>query len=124
MVSSAVEVAVTESTVSPEIDSVTPVEVVVTELIPAPADDHSVTSDAISTYCPRGTACGGNEYFRFSYRAGTKVRHIHIRGGNTDSPIAQAKVQEVRSQLAAGIPPAEIAAMLRNRGITQTPSCD
>jgi hypothetical protein len=41
--------------------------------------------------------------------------HIHIRGGNTDSPRAQAKVQEVRSLLAAGIHPAEIAAMLRNQ---------
>jgi hypothetical protein len=30
------------------------------------------------------------------------------------SPIAQAKVAEVRSLLAAGISPAEIAAMLRN----------
>ncbi len=101
MVNSAVEVAVTESTVSPgNDDSVTPVEVV-TALFAAPADDHSVT-DAISTYCPRGTACGGNKYFRFSYRAGTKVWHIHIRGGNTDSPIAQAKVQEVRSALESG----------------------
>jgi len=48
-----------------------------------------------------------------SYREGGRVRHVHIKGGNTDSPIAQAKVGEVRSLLAAGIPPAEIAAMLR-----------
>jgi hypothetical protein len=44
------------------------------------------------------------------------MRHIHIRGGNTDSPIAQAKVQEVRSLLAAGISPADIAATIRNSG--------
>jgi hypothetical protein len=69
-------------------------------------------SKAISIYEPRGTARSG-KYFRFSYRDGSRMRHIHIRGGNTDSPIAQAKVQEVRSLLAAGIPPAEIAAMLK-----------
>jgi hypothetical protein len=43
------------------------------------------------------------------------MKHIHIRGGNTDSPIAQAKVQEVRSLLAAGIAPSEIAAMLKTQ---------
>ncbi len=78
-----------------------------------PSDD-SVSSNckAISTYRPRGTARGG-EYFRFSYRDGSKMRHIHIRGGNTDSPIAQAKVQEVRSLLAISVRPAEIVEMLR-----------
>ncbi|TAF90508.1 MAG: hypothetical protein EAZ49_08320 [Oscillatoriales cyanobacterium] len=67
---------------------------------------------AISTYRPRGTARSG-EYFRFSYRDGSRMRHIHIRGGNTDSPIAQARVEEVRSLLAAGAKSAEIVEMLR-----------
>jgi hypothetical protein len=75
-------------------------------------NDDSVSSKAISIYSPRGTARSG-EYFRFSYREGSRMRHIHIRGGNTDSPIAQAKVQEVRSLLASGVSPAEIAAMLK-----------
>jgi hypothetical protein len=75
------------------------------------AEDDSV-SKAISTYQPRGTARSG-EYFRFSYRDGLRMRHIHIRGGNTDSPIAQAKVQELRSLLASGVPPAEIALSLK-----------
>jgi len=102
-----VEVAVTEST--PDgIDSVTPAEVAVTESTPG-SDYFS----AVSTYKPRGTA-RGKEYFRLSYKCGGgKVRHVHIRGGNTDSPIAQAKVQEVRSLLASGVSPAQIAAMLR-----------
>jgi hypothetical protein len=96
-------------------DSVTSnAEVGVTESIPEPAD--SVTRNAVSTYRPRGTARGMEEvpleYFRFSYREGSKVRHIHIKGGNTSSPIAQARVAEVRSQLAAGIPPTEIAKLL------------
>jgi hypothetical protein len=77
-----------------------------------PSNTDSVTLNAISTYRPRGTARSG-EYFRLSYRIGGRVIHQHIRGGNTDSPIAQAKVQEVRSLLAAGMAPAEIAAMLK-----------
>jgi len=113
-----VEPVVTESKVPPaENDSVTPVEPVVTESKVPPAEDDSVTTNAISIYRPRGTARGIEnvplEYFRFSYREGSKVRHVHVRGGNTNSPIAQAKVAEVRSLLAAGIAPSEIAAMLR-----------
>jgi hypothetical protein len=94
------------------IDSVTPVEVAVTESTPAPGNDDFLPIDAVSIYQPRGTARGGPKYYRMSYKEGGKVRHIHIRGGNTDSPMAQAKVAEVRSLLAAGIPPAEIATTL------------
>jgi hypothetical protein len=88
------------------------VQIADTEYTVPPADNDDSVSKAISTYTPRGTARSG-EYFRFSYRDGARMRHIHIRGGNTDSPIAQAKVAEVRSLLAAGISPAEIAAMLK-----------
>ena len=98
------------STFKPAADSVTPVEVAVTESTPEPAAD--CLANAVSIYKPRGTA-RGKEYYRLSYKDGGKVRHVHIRGGNTDSPMAQAKVQEVRSLLAAGIAPAEIAAMLK-----------
>jgi hypothetical protein len=110
------QVADTEYTVPPGNDdsvSTDKAQVADTEYTVPPGNDDSVPSKAISTYRPRGTARSG-EYFRFSYRDGSRMRHIHIRGGNTDSPIAQAKVAEVRSLLAAGISPAEIAAMLRN----------
>ena len=108
-----VEVAVTESTVPPGNDSVTPVEVAVTESKPAPGNDDFQPLDPISIYQPRGTARGGPKYYRMSYKECGKVRHIHIRGGNTDSAIAQAKVQEVRSLLADGVPPAQIAVLLK-----------
>jgi hypothetical protein len=107
-----VESAVTESTPPPAVDSVTPVELAVTESNP-PAGDDYLALNAVSTYRPRGTARGG-EYYRLSYKEGGRVRHIHIRGGNTDSPIAQAKVAEVRSLLASGVPPAKVAALLRS----------
>jgi hypothetical protein len=110
-----VEPAVTESTLLSAVDSVTPVEPAVTESN-SPVRDDYLALTAVSTYRPRGTARGG-EYYRLSYKDGRRVRHVHIRGGNTDSPIAQAKVQEVRSLLAAGVSPAEIAAMLRNQSL-------
>ena len=95
--------------------SVTSAEVAVTELTLPPGDDDYLPFDPISTYRPRGTAPeSGRKYYRLSYREGGRVRHQHIRGGNTDSPIAQAKVAEVRSLLSAGIAPAEIATMLKN----------
>ena len=90
-------------------DSVTAVEVAVTESSTPESADYL---SAVSVYKPRGTA-RGKEYFRLSYKDGGKVRHCHIRGGNTDSPIAQAKVQEVRSLLASGMSPAQIAEYLR-----------
>jgi len=110
------QIADTEYTVPPadNYDSVSidNAQIADTEYTVPPADNYDSVSKAISTYRPRGTARSG-EYFRFSYRDGSRMRHIHIRGGNTDSPIAQAKVQEVRSLLAAGIPPHEIAAILK-----------
>jgi hypothetical protein len=92
-------------------DSPTSAELAVGESRPS-GDDKYLALNAISTYQPRGTARGG-KYFRLSYKDGGKVRTVHIRGGNTDSPIAQAKVQEVRSLLAAGMSPAQVAGMLR-----------
>ncbi len=102
-------------------DSVSPVstfadteytaEVADTEYTVETADIDSV-SKAISIYKPRGTARSG-EYFRFSYRDGSRMRHIHIRGGNIDSPVAQAKVAEVRSLLAIGVSPVQIAFTLK-----------
>jgi len=105
-----VEPAVTESN-SPAVDSVTPVEPAVTESNFL-GDGEYLALNAVSTYRPRGTARGG-EYYRLSYKDGSRVRHVHIRGGNTDSPIAQAKVKEVRSLLAAGMSPKEVAALLK-----------
>ena len=94
-----------------KIDSLTPVEPAVSESN-FPADSEYLAINAVGTYRPGGTARSG-QYYRLSYKKGSRVRHIHIRGGNTDSPIAQAKVQKVRSLLAAGITPAEIAHLLK-----------
>jgi hypothetical protein len=62
-------------------------------------------SGPVATYRPKGTARGG-EYFRFSYRAGEKMKHLHIPGGNTGSVLAQsraAEVMELRQRAASSI---------------------
>ncbi|MEG4013109.1 MULTISPECIES: hypothetical protein [unclassified Microcoleus] len=91
-------------------DSVTPVEPAVTES-DSSGDGKYLALNAVSTYRPRGTARSG-EYYRLSYKEGGRVKHIHIRGGNTDSPISQAKVAEVRALLAAGVSPRAIGESL------------
>jgi hypothetical protein len=113
-VSEAIAPAEVDTESNPPIDSVSesiaPAEV---DTESNPPIDSVSRCKAISTYRPRGTARGG-EYFRFSYRDGsTKMRHLHIRGGNTDSAIANSRAEEVRAKISAGIRPAEIAEMIR-----------
>ena len=95
-----------DTELNPPVDSVSPEPD--TESNP-PVDS---VSRAISRYRPKGTARGG-EYFRFSYRSGKKMKHVHIRGGNTDSALANARCEEIREALAAGMSPAEIVKMIR-----------
>jgi len=81
-VTSSAEVGVTESIPEVGVTESIP-EFGVTESIPRAEPADSVTSSAVSTYRPRGTARGIEnsplEYFRFSYREGSKVRHVHIQ---------------------------------------------
>jgi len=88
------EVGVGESIAPAPDDSPTLAEVGVGESS-APDGETDYFLDPISIYKPRGTARGG-QYYRLSYKDGGKVRQVHIRGGNINSPIAQAKVKEVR----------------------------
>ena len=102
----------TESTPEPvEFDSVSTPIALDTESIAPPADTESTpepvefdsVSGPVATYRPKGTARGG-EYFRFSYRAGGKMKHLHIPGGNTGSVLAQSRAAEVMELAAAGTP--------------------
>ncbi|MBE9122877.1 hypothetical protein IQ269_19260 [Tychonema sp. LEGE 07199] len=96
---------VTESI--PPDDSVTPEPV--TESIPL---NDSVTK-SVSRYRAKGTARGG-EYFRFSYRQRSKIKHVHIPGGNTDSVLAQQRAAEVMELSAAGVPAVDICDRIRS----------
>jgi len=77
-----------------------------------PVEFDSV-SGPVATYQPKGTARGG-EYFRFSYRAGEKMKHLHIPGGNTGSILAQSRAAEVMGLAAAGVPSLEICDRIKS----------
>ncbi|MEG4070923.1 hypothetical protein QUA42_26960 [Microcoleus sp. Pol11C2] len=70
-------------------------------------------SGPVATYRARGTARSG-EYFRFSYRAGKKMKHLHIPGGNTGNVLAQSRAAEVMELAAAGVPAVEICDRIRS----------
>jgi hypothetical protein len=120
---SIVSSADTESTPEPvEFDSVSVQPIALdTESIVSPTDTESTpepvefdsVSGPVATYRPKGTARGG-EYFRFSYRAGSKMKHLHIPGGNTGSVLAQSRAAEVMELAAAGIPSLEICDRIKS----------
>jgi len=94
-----------------DIDSVSIAPPADTESISEPVEFDSV-SGPVHRYRPKGTARGG-EYFRFSYRAGEKMKHLHIPGGNTGSVLAQSRATEVMELAAAGVPSLEICDRIR-----------
>jgi hypothetical protein len=98
--------------VPPPLDSVSTAPPADTESIPDPVCLDSV-SGPVATYRPKGTARGG-EYFRFSYRAGGKMKHLHIPGGNTGSVLAQSRAAEVMELAAAGVPSLEICDRIKS----------
>ena len=104
----------TESIPEPvEFDSVSVQPIALdTESKPEPVKFDSV-SGPIATYRPKGTARGG-EYFRFSYRAGGKMKHLHIPGGNIGSVLAQSRAAEVMELAAAGVPSLEICDRIKS----------
>jgi len=95
-----------------EFDSVSTAPPADTESIPDPVCPDSV-SGPVATYRPKGTARGG-EYFRFSYRVGGKMKHLHIPGGNTGSVLAQSRAAEVMELAAAGVPSLEICDRIKS----------
>jgi hypothetical protein len=95
-----------------EFDFVSIVSPADTESTPEPVGIDSV-SGPVATYRPKGTARGG-EYFRFSYRAGSKMKHLHIPGENTGSVLAQSHATEVMELVAAGVPLLEICDRIKS----------
>ncbi len=57
----------------------------------------TITEKSVSEYQPGGTAGKSNKYYRFSYRKNNRVKHIHIKGGNTCNPIAIKRKQLVEA---------------------------
>ncbi len=65
---------------------------------------NNISELAVTEYQPRGKAGGNNKYYRFSYREGKRVKHIHIKGGNTCNPIAIKHKDLVKAWIREDIP--------------------
>jgi hypothetical protein len=91
-----VEVVIESKSLNPEIDSIT-----------------TNPCGAIGKYHARGNTRGNPKYWRFSYRDGRRVRHVHIPGGNCTNPVAVARADLVRHAIANGRSAPEILELIR-----------
>jgi hypothetical protein len=85
-------------------------------------DDISITSEpVIETKTIGGGGlnqyeCKGstNKYWRYSYRVGGKLKHLHIRGGNERSPLVKTRVATLSAHIEAGWNSAAIATLIKS----------
>lgn len=54
------------------------------------------------------------EYFRLSYRDGSRVKHIHIRGGNVNSLLAQSRVLKLQNAINNGASLEDILTLIKH----------
>lgn len=54
------------------------------------------------------------QYFRYVWMEGRKLRHLHIKGGDTDNPKAIAMKQMVVRAIAIGMSPMEIQNLIKS----------
>jgi hypothetical protein len=88
---------------------------VVSESKSANLEYDSLTTNPCSTigrYRAGGNTRGNSDYWRFSYRHGRRVRHVHIPGGNSSNLIALARVEEVKRAIASGRSALEILELI------------
>lgn len=84
-----------------------------TEYNPLP-ERLSFTDEPIHLYYPKGSAGGFNQYFRFSYRDGKRMRHLHIPGGNTRSPEAIERAKRVMAFIDQGATPSQVRSLIES----------
>jgi transcriptional regulator with XRE-family HTH domain len=70
------------------------------------------TTGLIETYSPNTRDC---EYYRYTYREGTRVRHIHIKGGQVGSYHAENNAQEIKNAIARGCSVVYIKEIIKNQ---------
>ncbi|NET71770.1 MAG: hypothetical protein F6K62_12800 [Sphaerospermopsis sp. SIO1G2] len=76
--------------------------------------NDSLTTQSINIYKPSGKARGNSKYFRYSYRDGSRIKHIHIPGGNISNPLAKQRAKIIDDAIAQKLPPTEIKSMIRH----------
>jgi hypothetical protein len=75
--------------------------------------DNNDSLTGVNCYKPAGTARGDLKYFRYSFREGNRIKHLHIPGGNTSRPKAQSNAEAVRKAIASGKSPQYIKQMIK-----------
>ena len=70
---------------------------------------HKNTKPHIGTYSPARRKAN---YYRFSYRDGEKIKHIHIPGGNSSAPLVQYRVQKIQGMIDQGLPLTKILTLI------------
>lgn len=93
---------------TPDCDSLLPANKIDTESTPVDTESSSGVK-----YVPKGTARTKSTYFRYSYRDGSKMKHVHIPGGNTSNPVARRNWQLVLASKSKGMTSAEIVEMIK-----------
>ncbi|MGB5592544.1 MAG: hypothetical protein WBM32_03325 [Crocosphaera sp.] len=73
----------------------------------------NITELAVSEYRPGGTAGKTKTYFRFSYREKNRVKHIHIKGGNSKSQLARERKEKIELWILQPLPLKEIIRRIR-----------
>jgi hypothetical protein len=74
------------------------------------ADKHNEAIPHVNQYRVKRTE---NMYYRLSWRDGKKMKHIHIRGGNTYSELATKRANKIQSMIDRGAELWEITAAAR-----------
>lgn len=67
-----------------------------------------LSPSSVAVYRPGGEVRGKNSYYRLEWWENSRPRYKHIRGGNTGSPAANARVARIKDAIATGQPLAEI----------------
>lgn len=65
---------------------------------------NNLTELSVSEYKPGGTAGKTHKYYRFSYRRNGKVKHIHIKGGNTCNQVAIERKEQIERWIIQQLP--------------------
>ncbi len=74
---------------------------------------RNISELAVSEYQPGGSAGKTKKYFRFSYKKKGKTKHIHIKGGNTESQLARKRKGLIEAWIREEIPLEKIIAWIK-----------
>ena len=67
--------------------------------------------DSINIY---QTGKSQSKYYRYSFYEGGKIKHLHIKGGNTSNSLVKKRVMSLRTKIASGATHEEIVKIIKS----------